>query len=228
MATTSGVNPDAPQPSSSQNHTRFRVETRGLDDVAFVDPHGMDAFGSEDPEPAPATSAAAMHAAAAPAAAPWSARMRARAFGALALVEALVIAGLLTGGDSDLLDSRDGRLVIESDPAGADVWLDGRHSGATPLSLTSGAGERSLRIDAHGTSRTMTVDVARGQVTRVDFVMVSAAASAAAPAPSAAPRPRGRPAIGADPWADAWLDGRLGETPLVEAAGPRAEAAASR
>jgi len=107
---------------------------------------------------------------------------------ALALAEALVIAGLLISGSS-AFDARNGRLVIETEPSGAEVWLDGRHLGTTPLSLITDAGQRSLRIDSHGTSRTMTVDVAGGQVThaRVDFVKIADAAISAAPVPSVEP-----------------------------------------
>src|SRR5690606_4447759 len=74
-----------------------------------------------------------------------------------------------------------GHLVIESEPSGADVSLDGRYLGTTPLSLTSVTGERLLRFDAHGTSRTMKVVVTDGQIThtRVDFVGVPSAHDAA-------------------------------------------------
>jgi len=179
---------DASQPPSPQNHTRFRVETRPVDDTSHVDPIGMDAFGSELSEPITPVSVAPTGAPAAPAAATRSASTLVRALSALALAEALVIAGLLIGG-SGAFDGRNGRLVIETEPSGAEVWLDGRHLGTTPLSLITDAGQRSLRIDSHGTSRTMTVDVAGGQVThaRVDFVKIADAAISAAPVPSVEP-----------------------------------------
>jgi hypothetical protein len=175
------VNLDTPQPPPGRNLTLFRIETPAVDDTPHVDPSGIDAFGSEAPEPAPHAPAETNHTPS------RQAGSLVRAFAALALVEALVIAGLLIN-RSSVFDTPAGRLVIESDPPGADVWLDGRHLGMTPLTLMSDAGERSLRIDAQGTSRTMKIAVANGQVThaRVDFVRVQAAVSAA-PIPSAAP-----------------------------------------
>jgi hypothetical protein len=182
------VNLDAPQYSSPQNRTRFRIETQPADDTRHVDPSGIDAFGSELPEPVAAVSIApaAAPADSGPAARPATGLVRALI--ALAFVEALVIAGLLFSGSS-LFDTRDGRLVIESDPPGAEVWLDGQYLGTTPLSVMSSAGERSLRIGALGTSRTMKVDVASGQVThaRVNFVRISDPPIPAAPIPSVVP-----------------------------------------
>jgi len=167
---------------SPPDHAILRLETPA-DHTVNVDPAGMDAFASEVVEPGPISIAAAPSGVTT-----WPARLLVRTFAALALVEALMVAGLLIS-RSSVFDTRDGRLIIESDPIGAEVWLDGRHLGTTPLSLMSTAGERSLRIEAQGASRTMKLDVASGQVThaRVDFVKVSAAAGSDFPFPSTTP-----------------------------------------
>jgi hypothetical protein len=157
-----------------------------VDDTLQVEPNGMDAFGSEMPESVSTSDAdPAVAVSAAPQA--WSAAPVTGALAVLVLVEAFVIAALLVG-RTNVFETRAGRLVIESDPAGADVWLDGKHLGMTPLSLMSDAGERSLRIEAHGSSQTMKIDVNNGQVThaRVDFVRVPSELSAA-PIPSVIP-----------------------------------------
>src|SRR5262245_65736755 len=109
----------------------------------------MDAFGSELPEPVAAVPVASTGAPAVPGTAARSAITLVRALSALALAEALVIAGLLVSGSS-AFDVRNGRLVVETEPSGAEVWLDGHHLGTTPLSLITDSGQRSLRIDLHG------------------------------------------------------------------------------
>jgi hypothetical protein len=193
VATARGVNFDAPQPSGSPNDTPLHIE--GLDDTQSVDPDGIDAFESETPDTGSNSSADP----ATPAAGDppeWSAHPAVRALAALVLLQALVIGGLLFA-RTNAFQTHTGRLVVESTPPGADVWLDGRHLGLTPLSLMSDAGVRALRIDARGSSQTMKVDVTTGQVThaRIDFVGV-AAEGAAAPIPSvtravpAAPAPQ--------------------------------------
>jgi len=190
IATRQGVKFDASRHRSPQNHTLFRVETQPVDDTSHVDPIGIDAFGSELPEPVAPVSVASTNGPVASGAASRSSRSLVRALGVLALAEAFVIAGLLLGGAS-AFDARDGRLVIETDPSGAEVWLDGRYLGTTPLSVTADAGQRSLRFDAHGMSRTMTVEVVGGQVThaRVDFVKIADATVSAAPILSVVPVP---------------------------------------
>lgn len=45
----------------------------------------------------------------------------------------------------------DRKIVIETDPAGADVWLDGKHLGKTPLSVPfTFYGGREVRIEKEG------------------------------------------------------------------------------
>jgi hypothetical protein len=189
VATRQGVNLDARQYPSPQNRTRFRIETQPVDGTPHVDPSGIDAFGSELPEPAAAVAVAPEGPPADSGLVVRPATGLVRAFAALALVEALVIAGLVFSG-AGIFDTRDGRLVIESDPSGAEVWLDGQYLGTTPLSVTSSAGEHSLRIGTRGTSRTMKVDVASGQVTRarMNFVRISDTPMPDAPIPSAVPQ----------------------------------------
>jgi hypothetical protein len=209
------VNVDAPTPSESLNGTL--LHSPAADDTSGVDPNGMDAFESETPDIGSDTSAT-------PATQPGGGREQparpvVRALAALVLLQALVIGGLLFGRTS-FFQSPAGRLVIESTPPGADVWLDGRHLGLTPLSLMSSAGVRALRIDARGSSQTMKVDVSGGQVThaRVDFVAVPAAGAPIpsvtrvlppAPAPQVAhPDPGGpiRSNVPARALAPGWID----------------------
>ena len=59
VATRHRVNLDAPQYPSPQNHTHLRIQTHPVDDTPRVDPSGIDAFGSELPEPAAAVGVAA-------------------------------------------------------------------------------------------------------------------------------------------------------------------------
>ncbi len=173
VATRHRVNLNAPEPSPRQNDTLFRIDAGTDDHTRFVDPSGIDAFGSEAPDPEPGVrlpEASAPHG-------DGGRRVSTlvRTLLVLALVQGLVIAALVIA-RPDRSVTGSGRLVIESDPVGADVWLDGRHLGTTPLSLISDAGMRSVRIEAQGASSTMNVDVANGQVThaRVDYVLPSA------------------------------------------------------
>lgn len=60
-------------------------------------------------------------------------------------------------------------LAIESDPRGADVYLDGRHQGTTPLRVESQPGRRTIRIERsdYRTFET-TVQLSPGESRRID------------------------------------------------------------
>ena len=60
-------------------------------------------------------------------------------------------------------------LAIESSPRGADVFLDGRFVGTTPLRVTSQPGRRSLRIEADGYYPfETTLQLSPGEARRID------------------------------------------------------------
>lgn len=54
------------------------------------------------------------------------------------------------GGSSQPTTPAEATLAIDSDPRGADVYLDGRLQGTTPLRATSQPGRRTLRIERDG------------------------------------------------------------------------------
>ncbi len=75
-----------------------------------------------------------------------------------------------------------GTVHVESAPAGADVRMDGRTLGVTPLALSLDAGERLLEVQ-HGTVvRQLPVTVRTGEVMRqrIEFVGSTAAVAPAA------------------------------------------------
>ena len=96
---------------------------------------------------------------------------------ALAIVQAPFLAywGLRAAG---VVGSATGTLAIETDPAGLDVAVDGRASGRTPVELTLAAGTRSVVITQGTLSRTVAVNVRRGETVRHRFEFVAAAAPA--------------------------------------------------
>lgn len=96
---------------------------------------------------------------------------------ALVVIQAPFLAywGLRTAG---VVGSATGTLAIETDPAGLDVLVDGRASGRTPVELTLAAGTRSVVIKQGTLSRTLSVNVRRGETVRHRFEFVAAAAPA--------------------------------------------------
>ena len=72
-----------------------------------------------------------------------------------------------------------GRLSIQSTPAGATVLLDGQPRGQTPLELPDvGAGDHELVLDLNGQRTRQTVSVAAGVTTTVDLPMTPAVETA--------------------------------------------------
>ena len=83
-----------------------------------------------------------------------------------------------------IVGSATGVLAIETDPAGLDVMVDGRASGRTPVELTLAEGTRSVVLSQGAISRTVAVNVRRGETVRHRFEFVAAAAAPAAAASS--------------------------------------------
>lgn len=69
-----------------------------------------------------------------------------------------------------------GTLAIETDPSGLDVIVDGKAAGRTPLELTLAEGPRSVVLKQGALSRTLSVNVRRGETTRHRFEFVAAVA----------------------------------------------------
>ena len=105
------------------------------------------------------------------------------ALAVLVLVQApfLVYWALRSAG---IVGSATGVLTIETDPAGLDVIVDGRASGRTPVELTLAEGTRSIVLSQGAISRTVAVNVRRGETVRHRFEFVAAAAAPAAAASS--------------------------------------------
>lgn len=60
------------------------------------------------------------------------------------------------------LHGRTGTVVVESRPAGADVYVDGLHSGRTPATLEIGAGEHTLTLRTTRSTTLVPVTVVAG------------------------------------------------------------------
>jgi hypothetical protein len=100
------------------------------------------------------------------------------ALAALVIVQAPFLAywGLRSAG---IVGSATGTLAIETDPSGLEVIVDGRTSGRTPLELALAEGTRSVVLKQGELSRTVAVNVRRGETVRHRFEFVAAAAPAA-------------------------------------------------
>jgi len=98
------------------------------------------------------------------------------ALGALVIIQApfLTYWGLRSAG---VIGSATGTLAIDTDPAGLDVIVDGRPSGRTPVELTLAEGARSVVLKQGDLSRTVAVNVRRGETVRQRFEFVAAATS---------------------------------------------------
>ncbi len=88
-----------------------------------------------------------------------------------------------------------GTLVVESRPAGIEVFVDGRSSGRTPVTLDLQAGEHTLLLRAGRAITLVPVVVTAGarRVEHVDIRQRQPAPRAPAPAPPAALPPPGLP-----------------------------------
>ena len=109
----------------------------------------------------------------------------------------------------------------------ADVWIDGRRAGLTPLTdfpIACGAHEVVFTSTDLGVERRISVDVQPGDRTPrtldLEAPQVPVADSMVAPAaPARAARPECRLSLGSRPWSEVWIDGRrAGVTPLVSVA----------
>jgi hypothetical protein len=79
-----------------------------------------------------------------------------------------------------IVGSATGTLAIDTDPAGLDVIVDGRAAGRTPVELTLAEGTRSVVLTQGTLSRTIAVNVRRGETVRHRFEFLAAAAPATA------------------------------------------------
>lgn len=99
----------------------------------------------------------------------------------LALAQMPVVTLWLMG--SSLPVGQQGATVhIDSAPAGAEVRMDGRVLGVTPLALSLEAGDRLLEVQHGGVVRQLPLTVRSGEITRQRIEFVDAAPAAAAPA----------------------------------------------
>jgi hypothetical protein len=73
----------------------------------------------------------------------------------------------------------DGSLRVESEPAGAEVRLNGTVKGTTPLSLTAPAGQHTLTVQQGANVKQLPVSITSGSVTVHHFAWSEAAATAA-------------------------------------------------
>jgi archaellum component FlaG (FlaF/FlaG flagellin family) len=74
-----------------------------------------------------------------------------------------------------LVGTATGTLAIETDPAGLDVIVDGRAVGRSPIELALPAGTRSVVLKQGALSRTVAVNVRRGETVRHRFEFVTPA-----------------------------------------------------
>ncbi|HSK08338.1 MAG TPA: PEGA domain-containing protein [Vicinamibacterales bacterium] len=72
-----------------------------------------------------------------------------------------------------------GQLVVESDPSGADIVLDGKEAGRTPATLTVAPGPHHLEVRGGGSSRAAWVTVPEGEPLTHKVSMPEAALRAA-------------------------------------------------
>jgi len=111
---------------------------------------------------------------------------------ALAQVPALVLWAVPSG---DAMAAPMGTLVVETEPAGIEVRIDGALMGLSPLHVPLPAGRRDVQLRYDGMERSMSIRVAPGEVVRQSATFVRAAAlpvetpMPAPPPPPPAPRP---------------------------------------
>ena len=101
------------------------------------------------------------------------------ALAALVAIQAPFLAywGLRSAG---VIGAATGTLAIETDPAGLDVIVDGRAAGRSPIELALPEGIRSVVLKQGTLSRTVSVNVKRGETVRHRFEFVTPAAPAVA------------------------------------------------
>ena len=88
-----------------------------------------------------------------------------------------------------------GTLAVSSNPAGAQVIIDGNPKGATPLTLELPPGDHVMVLSANGQARTIPLSIAAGaQVSQFIELPTNTLAEAAPLAPIAPPAPAANPA----------------------------------
>ena len=88
-----------------------------------------------------------------------------------------------------------GTLVVETDPAGIEVRVDGTLRGLSPLRVTVPAGQRNVQLRHDGMERSMSMRVATGEVVRHSAAFARAAVAIEVPPPAPpASTPVARPA----------------------------------
>jgi len=116
-----------------------------------------------------------------------------------AIAAAVVLVALGTGGAlaarKAMAPPPTGTLAVNSNPAGAQVIIDGNPKGATPLTLDLPPGDHVMVLSADGQSRTIPLTIAAGgQVSQFIELPTIAPAEPVAPAPIAMPAPAANPA----------------------------------
>ena len=100
---------------------------------------------------------------------------------AVAMVESLVLfaMGVVLSG---VMSPSTGTIVVDSQPAAAEVRIDGNVAGTTPLTVTVEEGSRSVEVRHEQLSRQWTLQVARGETSQsfVQFVTPPAPVAEAA------------------------------------------------
>jgi hypothetical protein len=102
----------------------------------------------------------------------WFVALAALAMLALAQVPALVLWALQS---SEAMAAPMGTLVVETEPAGIEVRVDGALMGLSPLQVPVPAGRRDVQLRYDGMERSMSMRVAPGEVVRQSATFVRAA-----------------------------------------------------
>ncbi len=135
--------------------------------------------------------------------------------------------GQTTKGQSTAPLPQIGTLVVETDPPGADVLVDGANVGKSPVTLTDqklGKYEISATMAGHKSmGTTLTLAEAGGKAKVLLPLPVEVAEVKPAPAPQqpkkapAPPVAMGKLSISTQPWTKVMLNGKaLGDTPLID------------
>ena len=125
----------------------------------------------------------------------WFVALAALGMLALAQVPALVLWAVQPG---DALVAPMGTLVVETEPAGVEVRVDGALMGLSPVQVPVPAGRRDVRLRYDGMERSMSMRVASGEIVRQSATFARAAVltietrmPASPPAPATRPAPPG-------------------------------------
>ena len=164
----------APSPTAMPEPSAVVTESRTLfsEPSRFADPSGEEAepFPEEEPVESERPS--------------WRGR---------AIAAALVLIALGTGGTYAarvaMQPPPSGTLAVSSNPAGAQVIIDGNPKGATPLTLELPPGDHIMVLSADGQARTIPLSIAAGAQVSQFIELPTNTPAEALPAPTAAPAP---------------------------------------